>query len=145
MIIMTIQFRTTWIIIKYLKCLTYCSCWTYYSWSNYAWCFLLGLIPPSKNKGSYLYSTPREHLTCSYKVGNYDTILQSKLISYHRKNEITQISSFDKIMWWFSISQICIFIKHVSLFQGLFNDETDPEVRYEKSLGHQWTTKYSAW
>jgi hypothetical protein len=25
----------TWIIIKYLKCLTYCSCLTYYSWSNY--------------------------------------------------------------------------------------------------------------
>jgi hypothetical protein len=65
MIIMTIRFRTTWIIIKYLKCLTYCSCWTYYSWSNYAWCFLLGLIPRSKNEGTYFYSTPMEHLTCS--------------------------------------------------------------------------------
>ncbi len=64
-------------------------------------------------------------------------ILQSKLISCHRKNEITQISSSDKIMRWFSISQICIFIKHVSLFQGLFNDQTDPEVRYEKLSGHQ--------
>ncbi len=73
MIIMTIRFRTTWIIVKYLKCSTYCSCWTYYSWSNYAWCFLLGLIPPSKKKGTYFYSTPREHLV-HYKVGNYDTI-----------------------------------------------------------------------
>jgi hypothetical protein len=31
-----IQNDSTWIIIKYLKCLTYCSCLTYYSWSNYA-------------------------------------------------------------------------------------------------------------
>jgi hypothetical protein len=52
-------------------------------------------------------------------------------------NEMTQISSSDKIMWWFSVSQIRIFIKNVSLFQGLFNDETDPEVRYKKSSGHQ--------
>jgi len=61
----------------------------------------------------------------------------SKLISYRRNNEITQISSSDKIMWWFSVSQIRILIKNVSLFQGLFNDETDPEVRYEKSSGRQ--------
>jgi len=69
----------------------------------------------------------------------------SKLIGCHRKNEITQISSFDKIMWWFSISQIRIFIENVLLFQGLSNDETDPEVRYEKSSRHQWTSEYSAW
>ncbi len=31
-----IQNDSTWIILKYLKCLTYCSCLTYYSWSNYA-------------------------------------------------------------------------------------------------------------
>jgi len=36
MIFVRIQNDSTWIIIKYLKYLTYCSCLTYYSWSNYA-------------------------------------------------------------------------------------------------------------
>ncbi len=39
MIFVMIRIDTTWIIMKYLKCLTYCSCLTYYSWSNYAQCF----------------------------------------------------------------------------------------------------------
>ncbi len=36
MFFVMIWIDTTWIIIKYLKCLTYCFCLTYYSWSSYA-------------------------------------------------------------------------------------------------------------
>jgi len=36
MIFVMIQINTIGIIIKYLKCLTYCSCLIYYSWSTYA-------------------------------------------------------------------------------------------------------------
>jgi len=39
MIFVIIQINTIGIIMKYLKCLTYCSCSIYYSWSNYAYCF----------------------------------------------------------------------------------------------------------
>ncbi len=107
--------------------------------------FYLAWYSLPRTKALISIQPPGNTLLVHYKVGNYDTILQSKLISCHRKNEITQISSSNKIMWWFSISQICIFIKHVSLSQGLFNDQTDPEVRYEKSSGHQWTNEYSTW
>ncbi len=51
MIIVTIRIRTTWIIVKYLKCLTYCSCWTYYSCSNYAWCFFTWANTPFQEQG----------------------------------------------------------------------------------------------
>jgi hypothetical protein len=36
MIFVMIRIDITWIIIKYMNCLTYCSCLTYYSWSSYA-------------------------------------------------------------------------------------------------------------